>query len=115
MNTNSIFSLNLYHWVNIYRYYNYKDSIYTNKTTKHLKIFGGKYSLLVFLHQDTYMKQTRQKHDSFTTIKIPLSLKKKLSIISAHRDEFLYQTIAYLLVQGIEKKHIDFNISDVHF
>ena len=55
------------------------------------------------------MKQTRQKFDPYTTIKIPLSLKQKLSIVSAHRDEFLYQTIAYLLVKGIEQDHIDFN------
>jgi len=45
----------------------------------------------------------RSESDPYVSIKIPSSLKKRLLVVSAVRNEFLYQTIAFMLVREIEE------------
>jgi hypothetical protein len=49
------------------------------------------------------MKQTRSVEDSYTSIKIPESLRRQLRLLAAQRDQFIYQIIASLVVQEIER------------
>jgi len=50
------------------------------------------------------MKSTRKiQEDIFTNIKIPTSLRSRLHMLAISRDQYMYQTIAELLVGELER------------
>ena len=49
------------------------------------------------------MKQTRPVEDSYTSIKIPESLRRQLRLLAAQKNKFIYQVIAELVVEEIEQ------------
>jgi hypothetical protein len=48
------------------------------------------------------MKQTRIVEDSYTSIKIPESLRRQLRLLAAQKNKFIYQIIAELVWKEIE-------------
>jgi len=71
-------------------------------------IFWNKIHHLDTLLQDNNMRST--KHDvetKFTSIKIPIFLRNQLHLLAISNDQFMYQTIAQLLVNELEKSILE--------
>jgi len=49
------------------------------------------------------MKQTRSVEDSYTSIKIPESLRRQLRLLAAEKNKFIYQVIAELVFKEVER------------
>ena len=49
------------------------------------------------------MKQTRSVEDSYTSIKIPESLRRQLRLLAAEKNKFIYQVIAELILKEVER------------
>jgi hypothetical protein len=49
------------------------------------------------------MKQTRIVEDSYTSIKIPESLRRQLRLLAAEKNKFIYQVIAEAVLKEIEQ------------
>jgi hypothetical protein len=50
------------------------------------------------------MERTRVETDAFTSIKIPMSLKRQLRILAAQKDKYVYQIIAELVYREAIKQ-----------
>jgi hypothetical protein len=49
------------------------------------------------------MKQTRSVEDSYTSIKIPESLRRQLRLLAAEKNKFIYQVIAEMVLKEVER------------
>ena len=70
--------------------------------------FWNKLHYLDTLLQDNDMKSTRHDDETkFTSIKIPVFLRNKLHLMAISNGQFMYQTIAQMLVNELEKSILE--------
>jgi hypothetical protein len=53
------------------------------------------------------MQQTRSVEDSYTSIKVPESLRRQLRILAAQKNKYIYQVIAEMLLNEFERNEQD--------
>jgi hypothetical protein len=51
------------------------------------------------------MIQTKLVEDSYTSIKVPDSLRRSLRLLAAQKNKYIYQVIAELVVKEIEANY----------
>jgi hypothetical protein len=53
------------------------------------------------------MQQTRSVEDTYTSIKVPDSLRRQLRMMAARKDKYIYQVIAEMILNEIERNEQD--------
>lgn len=56
--------------------------------------------------QDISVEKTRHSNDSYTSIKVPNSIRKHLRVIAAKEDRFVYQVLADMILAYIDQNNI---------